>query len=387
MLRRRNQLLAATVLAGQLALGGCQAAERPSLDGFRPDFTTLLKLPGSEASVARGQKPPQPGPSNLLDLGPDSPGNREARGARIRATVNGEAILEEEVVAAALQGLLSARTEAEKAEVLNQKLTEIIERELLMQDATARLSKRGGAKFLKELEKIADREFEKNWLLKLMRANNVTDVAVFARMLRDQGMPLELIRRQWVRNFIAMEYLRTRIEPQLNKIGHMQIVEYYEKHPEEYKVEDSIVWQDIFIANGQHPSPAAARQFAEVLIARIRKGEDFVRLSKEFDNGESNLRKDSEGLGNRRGEIQPREAEEILFRLKDGEIGPLVEIETGFHIVRMTKRTYAGRQPFDEQTQKLVREKLKQQAFQQEMRKLINDLKRQAIIEVASEIK
>lgn len=384
--RHRNRLLASAFLAGQLALGGCQAAERQPAEGFHPDFTTLLKLPGSESSVARAQKPPAAGPG-ALEIGPDAPGSKEARGARIRATVNGEAILDEEVAAAAFQQIAMARSEAEKAEILNGKLTEIIERELLMQDAVARLSKKGGAKFLKELEKIADREFEKQWLYKLMQQNKVSDVQVFTRMLRDQGIPVELIRRQWVRNFIAMEYLRTRVDPQLNKIGHQQVVEYYEKNPNEFKLDESAIWQDIFIASGRHPSPEAARQFAESLIARVRKGEDFVRLAKEFDNGESSLRENAEGIGHKRGEIQPREAEAVVFRLKEGEVGPPIEIETGYHIVRVMKRAYAGQRPFDERTQRKITEALKNKAFQQEMRKVINDLRRQAILEVANEIK
>jgi hypothetical protein len=374
--RHRNRLLASAFLAGQLALGGCQAAERPAADGFHPDFTTLLKLPGSESAVARAQKPPPAGPG-ALEIGPDAPGSKEARGARIRATVN----------AAAIQQLAQARSEAEKAEILNAKLTEIIERELLMQDAVAKLSKGGRIKFLRELEKIAEREFEKQWLYRLMQQNKVSDVQAFTRMLREQGIPVELIRRQWVRNFIAMEYLRTRIDPQLNKIGHQQVVEYYEKNPNEFKLDEGAIWQDIFIANGRHPSPQAARQFAESLIARIRKGEDFARLAKEFDNGESSLRENAEGIGRKRGEIQPREAEEVVFRLKEGEVGPPIEIETGYHIVRVMKRAYPGQRPFDEGTQRKISEALKNKAFQQEMRKMINDLRRQAIIEVANEIK
>jgi hypothetical protein len=385
--RRHTQWLAVSVFSCQLVLGGCRAAERPAIDGYSPDFTTLLKLPGSEAAVARGQQPPQPPVKSLLELGPESPGNRDTRTARIRATVNGEAILDEEVTAAAMQGLLTARTEAEKAEVMNQKLTEIIERELLMQDAIARLSKRGGMRFYQELEKVAEREFEKQWLHRLMRANHITDLDTFTRMLRDQGMPVDLVRRQWVRNFIAMEYLRTRVEPQLNKIGHKEVEEYYEKNRDDFKVEDKVVWQDIFIANVRHPTPAAARQFAEVLMERIRKGEDFVKLAKEFDNGDSSLRENAEGIGNKRGEILPREAEQQLFQLKDGQLGPLIELETGFHISRLTKRTYAGRTPFDDRTQKQIREKLKGVVFQQEMRKVINELKRSAIIEVARDVK
>ena len=97
-----------------------------------------------------------------------------------------------------------------------------------------------------------------------MRANKYEDVKAFKVFLRENGMPLDMIQRQWVRNFLAMEYLRSRIEPHMNRVGHLQVLEYYETHGDEFKVEDSIDWQDIFIATARHPSPEAARKFAEI---------------------------------------------------------------------------------------------------------------------------
>ena len=62
-------------------------------------------------------------------------------------------------------------------------------------------------------------------------------------------------------------------------------------------------------------------------------------------------------------------------------------METGFHIVKLLDRTYQGRKPFNEAVQKEIREKLRQQVFMQEMKRIVNDLKRRAVIEVAHEIK
>src|SRR5436305_1517953 len=84
------------------------------------------------------------------------------------------------------------------------------------------------------------------------------------------NLPGEQVQRGWVRKFIAMEYRRTRIEPHLSRIGHLQIAAYYQGHPEEFKVDDTVVWQDLFIAAVKHPSRDAARSFAESLIARAQ---------------------------------------------------------------------------------------------------------------------
>src|SRR5207244_1017135 len=129
---------------------------------------------------------------------------------------------------------------------------------------------------IRELEKFAEKEFEKQWLHRMMRANKIEDEKQFERFMRDNGMPLETLRRQWERNFIAMEYVRSKISPSLDKVGHLEVVEYYERHPKEFAVEDGLTWQDLFIAKQKHASPAAARQFADALLARIRQGEDFA---------------------------------------------------------------------------------------------------------------
>jgi parvulin-like peptidyl-prolyl isomerase len=375
-----------SLLASGVALGGCQG-QQVIPPGLKPDFPTLLNMTGSPAPepLTRAQKQERPGVStkSMLELGPGAPGSPETRGARIRAVVNGEAILDEEVFAAALQNLVG-RTEAEKANILNQKLNEIIDREVILQDAAIKLSKNGNERVMKEIQRIASRQFEKEWLHKMMRATKQTDVEKFKEFLRANGMSLELVRRHWERSFMAMEIIRSRIEPQVNKIGHLQITEYYEKHGDEFVVDDNLTWQDIFLAAG--PARENARQLANVLISRLRSGEDFVGLAKAHDNGDSSLRENAEGIGHKRGEIRPHEVEETLFRMKEGELA-LIELEPGFHIVKVSKRQYAGRRPFsDEKVQKEIKEKLRNEVFQQEMKRIVNDLKRRAIIEVATEI-
>jgi parvulin-like peptidyl-prolyl isomerase len=301
--------------------------------------------------------------------------------ARIAALVNGEAILMEEVEAAAAQALAGAGTEARRAEILKDALNQVIDREVVWQDALARLNKGPGAKFLDKLKEVARQEFEKQWMQRFMRANHITSEEELKTFLRAHDMDFELFRRQWERNFLAMEYMRQRVESSINRIGHEQILEYYEKHSEEFKVEDKVEWQDLFIAAGQHPSRADARQLAAVLAERAGRGEDFARLAAEYDNGDAKYR-GGEGQGSKRGEIRPPEAEPLLFQLRDGQVGPLIELPTGFHVIRLVKRTYAGMLPF-EKAQKPIRDKLRGEVFQREMKRIVGDLKRKSVIEIA----
>jgi peptidyl-prolyl cis-trans isomerase SurA len=406
-----RKLLGLSLTWPAVFLVGCASNGKSQVIQEHADVQALLGDNVDPATLVRGQKPdrlpdaptPVPPPArqttpvvttaasvpakpqistNPLAVGPEVQSNPNGWAARIAATVNGEAILDEEVNAAAYQYLPGARSDAERNEILKQQLNQIIDREVVLQDAFEKL-KDHGQKFITQLEKAARQSFEHEWMQKIMKANGYTDEKLFRKFLRDNHMPLDLIRRQWERNFIAMEYMRHRTEPAMTKIGHLQIMEYYNAHADEFKVDDSLTWQDLFISNYGYPSKEEARQFAEVLAGRIRKGEDFTKLAREFDRGVASLHENAEGVGHKRGEINPSEVEKILFQLKEGQVGPIVEIHTGYHIVRVVKREYAGRMPFDEKVQKLIRDKLKNEVFVREMKRIVADLKRRAEIIIA----
>jgi hypothetical protein len=288
----------------------------------------------------------------------------------------------EDVEIAGAHLLAHARTDASRAEALKTALNEVIDREVVLQDAFARLSKGPGAKFLEKLKEIARQEFERQWMQPFMRDRHIGSEEELKGLMRAQDLPFEAFRRQWERRFLFREYIRQRVEPSINRIGHEQIVEYYERHPEQFKVEDKVEWQDLFIAAGQHPTREDARKLAEVLAERVRRGEDFARLANEFDNGDAKFR-GAEGQGSKRGEIRPSEAEVVLFQMRDGEVGPLIELPTGYHVIRLVKRTHAGMLPFsDDKVQKQIRDKLRGEVLEREMRRIIGDLRRKSVIEI-----
>ena len=376
---------------GLLGLGCVQTPTRtalPTTTAPQPTAPSELTLTGGRSdSVLRGQKPEtRVNPLNFDDSDARNASQGNTPASRIRAVVNDVAILDEEVIAAAFQQLAGARTEAEKADILNAKLNEIIDREVVLQDAEIRFSK-GGPQMIGKLKKFARESFEKEWLHKMMAANKMTDEKVFREHMASGGVSVELIQRQWERSLIAMEYLRGKFTPLVERINHRDINDYYDRHPNEFKVEERIEWQDIFIAKDRFPNAQEARKFAESLIVRLKMGQDFVSLSKQFDHGDSSLREKSLGLGHKRGEIMPAEAEPTILALKEGQIGPLVEMDHGFHIVKLHAYTAPGLRPFDEKVQRAIKNKLQNEVFNREMKRYVQDLRRRAVIQIADRIK
>lgn len=297
----------------------------------------------------------------------------------VRAWVNGKPIFDEEVMQGISSGALRevySLSEPQRSERLakeyNTALENIIEQEVLYQDAVRKLEK-NNSKSLDKLKKYVDEEYEKQ-LRKIRATNRVSEA-----QLKDME---NILRRQLERSLISMEYIRSRIHPWIQQaIGPKEIEDYYRTHLNEFQRVDTVKWQDIFIAVGpKYPTVAHAKRFAEDLIAQCRTNDDFEKLL-QYNDGDSRFR-NGEGLGTRKGEIKPVEVEEALFQLQEGRIGPVIELSTGVHVFRVQKREYAGLTALDEKTQLLIRNKLRGDISEREYKRIVRELKARSTIEI-----
>jgi peptidyl-prolyl cis-trans isomerase C len=262
----------------------------------------------------------------------------------------------------------------------SRELDRLIERELVLQDAINKIKEIKRPQLLDQLKTEAAKEADKR-LKDIKTATKMATDADFANYLVQQGLSVEGLRRQTERNFMMTEYIRNIIFPTVKNISLVRVRDYYDEHPGEFAVLDRVKWLDIFVDASRFADGAAARQHAEMIIQRARAGEDFLALAKQFDNGDSVLR-NGEGLGQKRGEIKPPVAEETLFQLKVGEVGPTIDLGFGFHVVKVVEREYAGKEPFDEKCQAKVRMKLEGYIAEREYKRIVDDLKRSATIVV-----
>ena len=139
------------------------------------------------------------------------------------------------------------------------------------------------------------------------------------------------------------------------------IAKYYDEHKNEY---EQVRARHILISTGSQGEEAKtinprikneARQRAESLLARVRKGEDFAKLAGEFNPDDASKETGGDLDYFSRGTMVP-EFEQAAFALKPGEVSGLVETQYGFHIIKVEGRRPA---PVDDQmTQQQILEKL-----------------------------
>jgi hypothetical protein len=305
--------------------------------------------------------------------------------SRVRATVNGRPILDDELREACwlplreIANLPQPQLGLRQKEILQQKLNELIDREVLYGEAEDRLLKR--EQVWKKLMEFGDKEFDKT-IRSMQHRSGAKNEDELREVLAAQGMTMFNLKRQIVRGFVANEFARSRIFPRIDQLGHNELRRYYDEHPGEFQNEDRVKWEDIFI---DADSPAfkgrsEARQLAEQVAEQARLGASMAVLSEQYNMGESKYRK-AEGMGGKRGEIKPIEVEPYLFQMQEGQV-MIVELPTGYHIIRLAQRDFAGPQPFDERTQNEIRKKLTSIIADREYKRLIKELRSKATIQV-----
>lgn len=115
---------------------------------------------------------------------------------------------------------------------------------------------------------------------------------------------------------------------------HREVEEYQRRHLDRYSAPELVHASHILIspANASPGADARARARADSLLERLRNGENFARLARQYTDDEA-TRDQGGDLGEfGRGTMLP-EFERAAFMMRAGEISGLVKTEVGYHII------------------------------------------------------
>ncbi len=380
-------------LLAPLALVGCRSS------GILPDQVVnniRAQSPDGPKTPAAPVVVPSPGPAapapasqaavaNVVP--PSRPGLDQAdTQVRVVAMIGSDVVITDDEVwqmvrqkAGDYVRLTGTERDAREKELFREELRKLIERELVIADFLAKV-KKNKPQLEQVIKEDADRQVSRQ-IRDIKKQHNFTTEAQFDEALRSQGISAKALERQLERNAMMNMYLGQFFKDRGKVVSLAEVVRYYREHPTEFKVEDRVKWLDLFVSYRRFDTTVDARRYAENLLAQIRGGADFVQVVKQHGHGDSALR-GGEGVGEKRGEVTPRELEPTLFALSPGQLSELIATETGFHAVKVLERDVAGVRPFDETVQTYIRTKLGAEAQKVEYDKLIEDLWRKTNVEV-----
>ncbi len=301
---------------------------------------------------------------------------------------NGNIITDEEVRQAVRQRmeeyvtLSGSEREAREQEVYRFELKHIIDRELIIAEMTEKLRKNKKDAAIDDIKDYAGRQADRQVRDRRRQAGCKTDKEYEEKVLFRFGLTVPVLRRQLEREAISQEYIHSLVkEKQKGAVGLAQVRDYYRDHPGEFSGIDRLKWLGLFVQSSAFPSAEEARKYAENIRQQAAAGADFVGLVRKYDMGFS---KNALGAGGwvKREEVTAVDLVPTLFGLKAGEVSGLVETPTGFHLVKVFDREYAGVRPFDEKVQTFARAALIGRMQDREKEKLADDLWRKAAVRI-----
>ncbi len=324
--------------------------------------------PASQAPAKTSTKPA----AELSDEEQIPPQSPDALFPAVVARVNGKAVLGRD---------LEQRIRTELATIGNPKWTSLREeyRQELVNDAMGALVgaeliyQKAAASGFKATEAEVQAEFTRF-------AKGFAGDAEMNLALADRGMDRAALMRELAKTVTVARYIADTIGKKIT-VTPADVSQYYQQHTEEFRHPDLVRSSHILLrvqdgATGEQDR--LARQRAESILARVKKGEDFAKLAKEYSTDNSASQGGDLGF-TPKGQLVP-EYEDVAFSLPVGGISDLVRTQFGYHIIKVTEKKKEGMATLAEVQQELS-DFLKNQKTQAELEKLVNQLRAQAKIE------
>jgi len=146
------------------------------------------------------------------------------------------------------------------------------------------------------------------------------------------------------------------------KVGDDEVKQYYESHKKEFHQPERVAARHILLKvpqNAPKEEEDKVSKKAFELYERIKKGEDFAKLAKEFSEDPGSAPRGGD-LGPFTRGIMVKPFEDVAFSLKEGEVSKPVRTQFGYHIIKVYKKTPEKTKTLEEAKPQIV-QKLKSQ--------------------------
>ena len=213
-----------------------------------------------------------------------------------------------------------------------------------------------------------------------IKASNGLQEGQLEKMLEAESKSMEEYREKIHDQIMVSKVISFEVRKKV-LISDEDIEEYYNEHLKDFWVAEKLRLRHIlFLLNDtllEEDKRTKIRKAREAL-RKIRMGEDFVAVAKEYSEDIS--ASTGGDLGEiERGKMVP-EFEKAAFRLKEGEVSSLVQTSYGLHIIKVDKIIPGQTLPLDK-----VREQIRNQFLDKKMdsvyKEYLAELKKNAFVE------
>ncbi len=246
-------------------------------------------------------------------------------------------------------------------------LEELVGRELMLQEGRQRTVADLDAKVKQETDRVTAQIGGEEQLTKALADAGVTrdDYALRVR-----------------ENLIVQDTLRAIVEEN-SKVSDEEIQPFYDANKDKFKQPPTVRASHILLRvppQAGDDAKAAKRAQIEALQARLKNGEDFAALAKEFSEDPGSKERGGDLGFFAQGRMVP-EFDLVAFALKTNEVSDIVTTQFGFHILKVTDQQPAKDLNFDEVKENIA-QGLKRRKSSEAVNKHVAELRKTAKVEI-----
>jgi peptidyl-prolyl cis-trans isomerase C len=251
-------------------------------------------------------------------------------------------------------------------QLLHQILDNLIDRELLLQEAKSSKATVAPQEIDAELQKLVERFPSKE---------------AFEQALSSQNFTVEAVKKDIQDQILRQQVVKKEILDKVN-VNPDQFQPFYETNKNKYVEEEQVHARHILIKVPQDTSAADEEKLkkkANDVLKRAKKGEDFAALAKQFSEDGSRESGGDLGFFARGRMVGP--FEDAAFTLKPGQISDLVRTQFGYHIIKVEERK-PGRSLSYEEAKEQVKEDFTREKTFSRYQEYLASLRSKASIEI-----
>jgi peptidyl-prolyl cis-trans isomerase SurA len=191
---------------------------------------------------------------------------------------------------------------------------------------------------IEELKLKVSEDAIDSYIENIKKANNLTQEDLEAG-IKDEGITLDAYRKS-IREKLERNDLIEYEVKQKAVILESQVLKYYQDHTDEFKEEETDKIASIVLKIQDENNKEQINELTlkgEKILARVKAGEDFGALAKEFSQGPG---ADEGGvLGDFSASVIDPALKKVLDTLDDGEVSGLITTKGAIQIIKLVKRT------------------------------------------------
>ena len=179
---------------------------------------------------------------------------------------------------------------------------------------------------------------------------------------------------------LVQRFLREKIAPEVH-ITHGELLNHYNRViKERYVLATKVHLALIVIKKSDSATAGQAQALAEAVHSRAVSGEDFARLAERYSRDPMASKGGDWGLMTQ-GAFKVKEVDQVLFSLQAGDVGPLVETEETYYIVKAIARQEGRTIPFTE-VQAGLDDEVREKKYNERVQKYIQELYERSYVHV-----